>query len=57
MTQIGRVSLALALAEQWAERRDGVSETNPDKHGRAFHDSASLCLCVKISMTKGRLKT
>ena len=36
-----------------AERRRGVSETNPDKHGRAFLVSVPLCLCVKIYKQKG----
>ena len=31
-----------------AERRGGVSETNPDKHGRTFLVSVPLCLCVRI---------
>ena len=49
-TDGGREVVGGALA---AERRDGVSETNPDKHGRAFLVSAPLCLCVKIYKQKG----
>ena len=45
------------LSSVAAERWDGVSETNPDKHGRTFHLSVPLCLCVINLQTKGAKRT
>ena len=42
------------LSSVAAERQGGVSEINPDKHGRAFLVSVPLCLCVINLQTKGR---
>ena len=43
-----------AIAAEW---RGGVSEINPDKHGRAFLVSVPLCLCVINLQTKGAKRT